>query len=671
VIALLAAGPAAAVAATAPSTEPGLTVTIEATTIELDSPDQVLTIAGSVANHTEQTLEGDVNLRIALDPFTSLIDLNAWTTHSPEALEDTTWRAAAIGSQSLAPGATLEFTLEVTAGDLNLGNRGNEPGWGPRGFAVDFETAENSVAQVRGYIIYAPAGTVRAAVRLTVAAPLTAASGETSSQALARAQQIARATPQPVVSWLIDPELLAQEAGIISPADHPLAEAVRTGLTAGKAVYAVPYGDLDVVGLAQVQPQPTQLLAEATALGQATLEETLGAQAAGQVRTDTAWTIQPVDAHALTFLAASGFEYAVVPANQLSHIDTALHGTVQVAAAAESITALVPDTYLETVLNGSDPLDVDHLRLELSWLAAQAQATGSPAWVTTVLPRAWSPLEGTKELLDELAATEWVTFAGLPNALSAPEVATVTPAGAADTTPGATGTSLNQLGALTDRAYAFAQLTADPTGFVDQLLPVLLQPWSTASPPGPERQAAVDQALAQMAAAVPELEVVTGSDVNLISQDGRIPVTVTNPSQLAVTNLVVSLNPSTRAIRPEGTVTVNIEPGGTVTARVPVHALANGAFEVAVELSNTAGQAVAEPAIITMRVRAEWEDWVTAIFTGGFALIMIYGLVTTVHKRRQQVRDRRQVKILLAGGEPRSGATGAPPAAASDGAGAQ
>jgi hypothetical protein len=639
--------PAAGAPVPAETPTSGIAITLATTTQVLTAEDAVLRIEGTVTNATDSAIEGDINLRIALDPFESLEELEAWAAPGAPDLEEATFRVKALGAQRLEPGATANFTLEVPAAELNLGNRGNEPGWGPRGLAVDFDTAEvGSVAEARDYVIYAPPGAVRAAVRVTVAAPLVQAAGETPAQAAARVRQVVTATPAATVSWFIDPALLDAEATTGGAGQHPLADAVMAGLTAGKTIYSLPYGDLDLVAMAQVQPQPAKLLTVAQSLGATALQDALG-PAAANIRTDTALTTQPLNQAALAFLATAGLSQAVVPASQLAHAKLEPGRTVQVTAQDRSLSVLVPGGYIEELLTATETAELNRVTVALAFMAAQSQAEGNPVAMVALMPRNWTPAEGTAEWLNALATLPWVTLTGLPAALTAPAAGAVEAVPDDDVTAGANPVTLAGLSTLADEAYAFAALTDDPAAYVAEIVPALLKPWSATNAPGEARQLAVDVATNVAREKTPDLAVVVGSEVNMISADGRIPITVLNNSDVRVSGLVVSLKPSTSALRVAESATVEIEPGGTVTARIPVHAVANGTFDVAVELANSAGQAVAQPATLTMRVRAEWEDWVTAVFSVGLALVMLYGVITTVRKRRAQALARRQVKALL------------------------
>jgi hypothetical protein len=160
-------------------------------------------------------------------------------------------------------------------------------------------------------------------------------------------------------------------------------------------------------------------------------------------------------------------------------------------------------------------------------------------------------------------------------------------------------------------------------------------PLSNTTPDGTARAKAAQTALADAATALPPLQVVAGSELNLISEDGMVPVVVENQSNVAVSGLVVKLTAQTNAIRVDEVADLDLRPGQSATARVPVHALANGVFEVRVDLLDPDGALVAAPASMTMRVRAEWENVGTAAVGGLLALVLVWGVISTARKRRR------------------------------------
>ncbi|MDR3107232.1 MAG: DUF6049 family protein, partial [Bifidobacteriaceae bacterium] len=204
--------------------------------------------------------------------------------------------------------------------------------------------------------------------------------------------------------------------------------------------------------------------------------------------------------------------------------------------------------------------------------------------------------------------------------------------------------SLLSLLSLTDQMTAFASLVPEPEAYLERSLPPLLAPLSNAVAP-PRRQHVFALALTEAATAVPPVSVVAGSEVNLISEDGRVPVVVKNDSNEPVSGLVVNLIAETAAIQIGDPVALDLRPGQSATARVPVHAVANGVFQVRVDLLDPTGRPVADGSALTMRVQAEWEDVGTVVIAGVLTLILTFGVFSTVRKRRAQAAGPDQDEL--------------------------
>jgi hypothetical protein len=629
--------PASAAAAGQDSSPDPPELTITAATAVVTAPDQVVTVKATLRNTSDEVISGNVNLRIADQAFASRLELDGWTTRGLDTVEDDAFRATSERISRLAPGERQSVTLSVKASGINLGGLDGELGWGPRGLVVDWETSSSSaLAQDRTYVVYAPPEAALGQVSLSLVAGLTAGAGETREDAWRRLESVAAATAEPWISWALDPALLTPAENEDQTAPGQLADRVVGAVSAGKTVYALPYQDLDVAMLAQAQPdQAVGALSAAGDLGAIALRQALGEVAAAQVQTNLAWASRPLSGAEMEAIAAAGPSAILAAPNQLA---VPPPGAVQ--RAPGSLVVAFNDAALSGALTASSfNLAENRILAESAFTALRAQADAQAASLVVALPRGWAPLDGGR-LLQTLADAPWVRptpLAALVNepGADAPELV------GAQTWP---GPPKADLAALLDRLgqdVAFASLTGKPEEYLARALPPLLVPLSNTTREGSARAKAAQTALADAATALRPLQVVAGSELNLISEDGMVPVVVENQSNAAVNGLVVRLTAQTTAIRVGQDAALDLRPGQSATARVPVHALANGVFKVRVDLLDPDGAAVAPPATMTMRVRAEWENVGTAVVGAALGLVLVLGVVSTARKRR---RARRQVQ---------------------------
>ncbi|MDR1189778.1 MAG: DUF6049 family protein [Bifidobacteriaceae bacterium] len=617
---------------TASNTAP--TVKITHSTPVLTEPDQRYSVTVQVTNTTARAWVGDINLAVATDPFEDRAALEAWAELKVEDVVKASWPVKAVPAQRLEPGETRTLSIEATArGEdrMNLGARGEEPGWGPRGVAVVMETARGSVAADRTYVVYAPEEAVTAPLALSVTAGLTAAPGETRVRALERITRVADMTAEPWIAWLADPALLVPSGTEADDDIEALAATITEAVEGGKTVYQLPFQDIDEAVLAQSGSSAQDLAAAARRIGRSALADAVGEATATRTATNVAWAERPVSQAAVDFMASTGADAVLLAPRQFDQpVAEAVVGGPGGAA------TIATDQDLTEALAG-DGRDIDRTRIlaQTALVALKAQLGGYKASTVAAMPRDWDPDESAWGIVEALADANWVRAVPLAAAINEPVERDRKLQD--DSAPALKAESLRELLAVTDRTAAFASLTPDPEAYLGRSLPPLLVPLSNSvSPSG--RSLATKVALTDAATAVPPVSVVAGSEVNLISEDGRVPVVIQNTSNEPVTGLVVDLQPRTNAIQANDPVRLDLVPGQSATARVPVHAVANGVFQVDVDLLDSAGNSVAEGASLTMRVRAEWENIGTGIAGGVLALVLALGVITTVRKRRAQAR---------------------------------
>jgi hypothetical protein len=611
---------------------PRLTI-VDATPV-LTAPEDKMTVSVTLDNTTVDPISGNINLRVANDAFGSREELNAWTGRGVEEATDDAWTVKAVTVKGLEAGQRQSFTIEVTAQEMYLGARPGEPGWGPRGILVAWETlARQSAAQARTYVVYAPPDVAEGTVRLSALAGLTAGPGETHEAAVERLETVATATADPWIAWMLDPSLLTTPENQDQSAVERLADAVEEAVAFGKPVYSLPYQDVDEAMMAAAGSASSQTVDACRTLSQTGLRESLGEETAAHIQGDVSWVARPVNRSQTQALGAAGATTVVLAPDQFSSpLTQAVH-----RVEAGPLVA-VGDPYLTRAVTKTAAEPTGRLRENLlladsAFAAVQSQVTGEAASLLVTLPRGWEPDSSATTALQTLEDAAWVTSTQFAALLNEPGGAAPDLTAAVDP-PGPPAQDLTALLDRVSNGVAFASLTEQPEAYLDRSLPPLLVPLSNSTREGAARKEAAQTALADAATSLAPVQVVAGSEVNLISDDGMVPVVVENQSNVAVKGLVVRLTAQTHAIRVTDSAVLDLSPGQSVTARVPVRALANGVFDVRVDLLDQDGAAVTSAASMTMRVRAEWENIGTAVVGGLIVLIFVFGVISTLRKRR-------------------------------------
>ena len=138
--------------------------------------------------------------------------------------------------------------------------------------------------------------------------------------------------------------------------------------------------------------------------------------------------------------------------------------------------------------------------------------------------------------------------------------------------------------------------------------------------------------------------IMTGSRINLVSRQSNIPVQIKNTYDAEI---IVHLHG--RALNPravvQAAVAVKLPPQTTVTAKLPVTAVANGQVQVKVWLESFSGQRLGEQKILPMNINADMEFTLLLAFGGGVIVLFTFGVMRQVRKNRRRVAADARVEI--------------------------
>ncbi len=127
--------------------------------------------------------------------------------------------------------------------------------------------------------------------------------------------------------------------------------------------------------------------------------------------------------------------------------------------------------------------------------------------------------------------------------------------------------------------------------------------------------------------------IVPGSEINLVARTSNIPVQIKNTfgSEVIVHVHVRPTNP--RVVVPAA-VSVTVPGYTSVTAKVPVEAVANGGVILKVWLTTFSGHQLGRATFLRMNVNADIEFAMLIGFGGSVILLLGFGIFRTIRKRR-------------------------------------
>ena len=132
----------------------------------------------------------------------------------------------------------------------------------------------------------------------------------------------------------------------------------------------------------------------------------------------------------------------------------------------------------------------------------------------------------------------------------------------------------------------------------------------------------------------PQVAVVPGSVINLLSRSSKIPIAIKNDYPSPVRIRVVVQASNLKVLIP-AIVEVLVPANTTVTAQVPVTAIGDGDVVLHTTLETFSGLRLTTPVDIQMKVILGVEDAVVFAFSGFVVLLGAIGAIRTVRKNRR------------------------------------
>ena len=131
-----------------------------------------------------------------------------------------------------------------------------------------------------------------------------------------------------------------------------------------------------------------------------------------------------------------------------------------------------------------------------------------------------------------------------------------------------------------------------------------------------------------------DVEIVPGSDINLVARDANIPITVRNTTDEAIQVQVLGESTSFRLeILEPASATIPAQ--SSQIAELPVRAIANGPVEIRVWLE-VGGEKVSEDTTIAVNVNYDVELFLLVSFAVAMFALMIVGVIRTTMRLRSR-----------------------------------
>ena len=188
----------------------------------------------------------------------------------------------------------------------------------------------------------------------------------------------------------------------------------------------------------------------------------------------------------------------------------------------------------------------------------------------------------------------------------------------------AMSSSLTSLGPL-------AKATDDPDAVYDSVTPQILPALAAQRTPSEQLDSATAMT-SQITGMLSAVSVEPSSAVNLINKSANFPVLVRNNLPWPI-HVDVTLVPDDPRLRATPALSQTLAAQGATTVEVPVGAIGSGDIAVTYKVTTPDGVVLDDSQTVTVRMRAGWEDAITAVIASLFGLLFLAGITRSLRKR--------------------------------------
>ena len=280
--------------------------------------------------------------------------------------------------------------------------------------------------------------------------------------------------------------------------------------------------------------------------------------------------------------------------------------------------------------SGGDELDAEQALTAITAIIVRERPSSSRT-VFAAAARGTTVNESLTKRVNALFSPRWVS------ALSFTDMASSEPTDVdrqivdAGTLDADTSTAITAMASSLTMLEPLANATDDPNAVYDSVTPRILPALSAQLTPSEQ----LDSATAMTSQVTGMLSAVTvepSSAVNLINKSANFPVLVRNNLPWPV-RVNVTLVPDDPRLRATPALSQTLAAQGATTVEVPVGAIGSGDIEVTYKVTTPDGTVLDDSRTVTVRMRAGWEDAITAVIASLFGLLFLAGIRRSLRKR--------------------------------------
>ncbi len=280
--------------------------------------------------------------------------------------------------------------------------------------------------------------------------------------------------------------------------------------------------------------------------------------------------------------------------------------------------------------SGGDELDAEQALTAITAIIVRERPSSSRT-VFAAAARGTTVNESLTKRVNALFSPRWVS------ALSFTDMASSEPTDVdrqtvdAGTLDADTSTAITAMASSLTMLEPLANATDDPNAVYDSVTPQILPALSAQLTPSEQLESATAMT-SQITGMLSAVTVEPSSAVNLINKSANFPVLVRNNLPWPV-RVDVTLVPDDPRLRATPALSQTLAAQGATTVEVPVGAIGSGDIEVTYKVTTPDGTILDDSRTVTVRMRAGWEDAITAVIASLFGLLFLAGIRRSLRKR--------------------------------------
>ena len=280
--------------------------------------------------------------------------------------------------------------------------------------------------------------------------------------------------------------------------------------------------------------------------------------------------------------------------------------------------------------SGGDEFDAEQALTAITAIIVRERPSSSRT-VFAAAARGTTVNESLTKRVNALFSPRWVS------ALSFTDMASSEPTDVdrqtvdAGTLDADTSTAITAMASSLTMLEPLANATDDPNAVYDSVTPQILPALSAQLTPSEQLDSATAMT-SQITGMLSAVTVEPSSAVNLINKSANFPVLVRNNLPWPV-RVDVTLVPDDPRLRATPALSQTLAAQGATTVEVPVGAIGSGDIEVTYKVTTPDGTVLDDSRTVTVRMRAGWEDAITAVIASLFGLLFLVGIRRSLRKR--------------------------------------